>query len=210
MDSPNPSPKKKTPQNAEKVAKQAIEQAMQSAEITPTKKKTGRPSKYTPEIAQQMCEMLAEGIPLREICRQEGFPEWRTVYDWMWKDEALGDKGTGLSTAIAHARDIGYDALAEDCLRIADNPMVSEKVTLTEDPKTGKLNRSVIQFDDVNARKLQVETRLKLLAKFNPKKYGDKVQVGGDPDNPTKIQVDVSLFDTLLTTLETRRQAKNG
>ena len=95
-------------------------------------------------------------------------------------------------------------------LRIADNPMLSEKITLTEDPKTGNINRSVIQFDDVNARKLQVETRLKLLAKFNPKKYGDKVQVGGDPDNPTKIQVDVSLFDTLLQTLETRRQAKNG
>ena len=71
-------------------------------EAEPAKgKKTGRPSKYTPEIAQQMCEMLSEGVPLREICRMEGFPAWRTVYDWMYRDDALGEKGVGLSAAIA-------------------------------------------------------------------------------------------------------------
>lgn len=210
MDSPNPSPKKKTPQNAEKVAKQAIEQAKQSAETEPQKKKTGRPSKYSPEIAKQICEQLSDGIPLREICRQEGFPAWQTIYDWMYRDDALGEEGVGLSRAIAHARDVGYDAIAEDCLRIADNPATSEKITLTEDPKTGNISKSIIQFDDVNARKLQVETRLKLLAKFNPKKYGDRVALAGDAENPLKTQVDVTLFDTILTTLETRRQSKNG
>jgi hypothetical protein len=190
------------------VAKQAIEQAMQSAGTEPQKKKTGRPSKYTPEIAKQMCEMLADGIPLREICRQDGFPAWQTVYDWMYRDDALGEKGVGLSRAIAHARDIGYDALAEDCLRIADNPMLSEKITLTEDPKTGNINRSVIQFDDVNARKLQVETRLKLLAKFNPKKYGDRVQLSGDAENPLSHKVEVQFFDEVVENLQLRR--KNG
>ena len=167
------------------------------------KSKTGRPSKYTPELARLICEKLSEGIPLREICREEGFPAWRTVYDWMWKDEEL-------STAIAHARDLGYDAMAEDCLRIADTPKLIEKVTTSTDPKTGAEIKSITTFDDVHARKLQVETRLKLLAKFNPKKYGDRLEVAGDANNPLKAQVDVSVFDTLLTTLETRRQAKNG
>mgnify|MGYP006267838209 CR=1 FL=1 len=208
MDSPNPSPKKKTPQNAEKVAKQAIEQAMQSAETTPPKKKMGRPLKYDPAIADKICEQLADGIPLREICRQDGYPAWQTIYYWMTADDALGEKGKGLSKAIAHARDIGYDALAEDCLRIADNPMLSEKITLTEDPKTGNINRSVIQFDDVNARKLQVETRLKLLAKFNPKKYGDRVQLSGDAENPLSHKVEVQFFDEVVENLQLRR--KNG
>lgn len=173
---------------------------MQFAENEPQKKKTGRPSKYTPEIARQICEQLSEGIPLREICRQEGFPEWRTIYDWMWKDEAL-------STAIAHARDVGYDKMAEECLSIADDATNDWMEKLD---KNGQPVGWILNGDHVQRSKLRIETRLKLLAKFNPKKYGEKVQVGGDPDNPTKIQVDVSLFDTLLQTLETRRQAKNG
>jgi hypothetical protein len=36
-------------------------------------KKTGRPSKYTKEMAEDICQQLSEGIPLREICRQEGY-----------------------------------------------------------------------------------------------------------------------------------------
>ena len=90
-------------------------------------KKTGRPSKYDPEIARIICEQLSEGIPLRQICRDnDGFPAWRTVYDWMGRDDAL-------SASIARARDIGYDALAEECLHIADTPTVFERVTETID-----------------------------------------------------------------------------
>jgi hypothetical protein len=48
MDSPNPKPRKKTPQNAGKVAQEAIEQAKASAEAAPEKKKTGRPSQVHP------------------------------------------------------------------------------------------------------------------------------------------------------------------
>lgn len=32
--------------------------------------------------------------------------------------------------------------------------------------------------------KLRIDTRLKLLAKWDPKRYGDKQLVGSDPDNP--------------------------
>jgi len=136
-------------------------------------KKTGRPSKYDPEIARIICEQLSEGIPLRQICRDnDGFPAWRTVYDWMGRDDAL-------SASIARARDIGYDALAEECLHIADTPTLFERVTETIDPKTKEKVRAVVRGDDVNARKLQIETRLKLLAKFHPTKYGDRVAIEG-------------------------------
>ena len=79
----NPQPKKKASQNAEKVASQAIGKASEESKDAP-RKKIGRPSKYTPEIAQQMCEMLADGIPLREICRQEGIPEKRLPSRFGW------------------------------------------------------------------------------------------------------------------------------
>jgi hypothetical protein len=205
MDSPNPKPKKKTAQNAEKGASQAILEAIPQAKPEPPKKKTGRPSKYTPEIAQEMCKMLADGIPLREICRQEGFPAWQTVYDWMYQDDARGEEGVGLSRAIARAREIGYDALAEECLSIADD---ATNDWMEKHDKDGVAVGWQLNGDHVQRSKLRIETRLKLLAKFNPKKYGDKIALAGDRENPIQAQVDVSIFDTLVQSLEARRQEK--
>lgn len=160
----------------------------------------GKPTKYSPEIAQQICEQLSEGIPLRQICRQEGFPAWRTIYDWMWRDDALGDKGVGLSTAIAYARDLGYDAIAEDCIIIADTPQLGQTQVMDD-----KGSRVTIE-DMLGHRKLQIETRLKLLAKFNPKKYGDRVQMVGSSDEPLNVNLDSKqLFDALLTQIELKR-----
>jgi len=136
--------------------------------------KTGRPSKYDPEIARVICEQLSEGIPLRQICRDnEGFPAWRTVYDWMARDDALGSDGVGLSASIARARDIGYDALAEECLLIADTPQFGQKQVMSDEGSTTTVE------DMLGHRKLQIETRLKLLAKFHPTKYGDRVAIEG-------------------------------
>ena len=201
MDSPNPKPRKKTPQNAGKVAAKAIAEAKASSEIAPEKKKTGRPSKYTPEIAQEMCNRLANGEPLRQICRDEGFPAWQTVYDWMYRDDALGEAGVGLSGAIAKAREIGQDAIAEQIwLEVNQEP---ERI-LSEGG--GRVDSGYVQWQKVKA-----EIGLKLLAKWNPKRYGDKIALGGDPGNPLQTQVDVTIFDTLVQTLETRRQDKaNG
>ena len=140
---------------------------------TPAPKKMGRPSKYDPEIARIICEQLSEGIPLRQICREnEGFPAWRTVYDWMGRDEEL-------SASIARARDIGYDALAEECLQIADNIKVGVRKVYSSGAEEGEDSMTVTEEDMLGHRKLQIETRLKLLAKFHPTKYGDRVAIEG-------------------------------
>lgn len=200
MDSQTPKPKKKTRQNAEKGASQAILEAIPQPESAPQKKKTGRPSKYTPEIAQEMCALLADGIPLREICRRDGFPAWQTVYDWMYRDDALGEEGVGLSGAIARAREVGQDAIAEQIW--VDINAEPERI-LSEGG--GRIDPGYVQW-----QKAKAEIGLKLLAKWNPKRYGDKIALGGDPGNPVQTQVDISLFDTLLMSLEARRQEKSN
>jgi len=163
--------------------------------VAAPKNKGGRPSKYDPDIARMMCEMLSEGIPLRQICREnEGFPAWRTVYDWMKKDPDL-------STAIAHARDMGYDAMAEECLQIADTPQFGLIETHDDEGK-----KTVRKEDMLGHRKLQIETRLKLLAKFNPKKYGDKVVHSGDDENPVVIENNMNVFGELLKNIKMQRQ----
>ena len=198
MDSQDPKPRKKTRQKAENEASQAVIVAPAQEQSEPPKKKIGRPSKYTPEIAQEMCRMLADGIPLREICRQEGFPEWRTVYDWMYRDDALGEAGVGLSASIARAREVGQDAIAEQIWLDMNQP--PERI-LSEGG--GRVDSGYVQW-----QKAKAEIGLKLLAKWNPKRYGDRVQLAGDAENPLKTQVDLTIFDTLVETLEARRQSK--
>jgi hypothetical protein len=62
-----------------------------------------------------------------------------------------------INLRIARAREDGHDALAEQCQVLSDTPP-----------------RDAVE---VQWRKLQIETRLKLLAKWNPRKYGDRVGV---------------------------------
>lgn len=165
-------------------------------------KKIGRPTKYTPEIAKQMCEMLADGIPLREICRQEGFPNWRTVYEWMYRDDSLGGAGVNLSAHIARAREVGQDAMAER----AYLDMYQEPERILTD-SGGKIDPGYVQL--VKAR---AEITLKLLAKWNPKRYGDRVQLAGDADNPLKTETTIQageLFNAILQNMELKKQSQS-
>lgn len=125
----------------------------------PSPAKPGRPSTFTQKVADEICERLSQGEPLRQICRDERMPSWRTVYDWK---AAHAD----FAARIAHAREAGFDAIAEECLEIADETAFDTILTDQGDrPNSEWITRS----------RLRVETRLKLLAKWDPKRYGDKV-----------------------------------
>ena len=150
---------------------QKVEESTQPAAQNKEKKATGRPSKYTPELSREICERLSEGEPLRQICRDAHMPAWRTVYDWMGKSEDL-------AAAIARARDIGYDKMAEECLEIADNMQMGLKETVHVDAK-GNESVSRANEDMLGHRRLQIETRLKLLAKFHPHQVRRQGREGG-------------------------------
>jgi hypothetical protein len=120
-----------------------------------------RPSLYTPELIEAICADLEQGIPLTHICAGDDMPAPRTVRAW----EAEMPE---VAAAIARARELGEVALAEQCLTIADDEHHDWVMT-----KKGEVTNEVA----IGRAKLQIDTRLKLLAKFNPKKWGDKQQV---------------------------------
>jgi len=99
-------------------------------------------------------------------------PAWRTVYDWM-------DVNPDFAAGFARARVTGFDAIAQEALIIADTPL--EGIETTEDEKGTSIKRG----DMLGHRKLQIETRLKLLAKWDPKRYGDKLAIGGADGLPS-------------------------
>lgn len=119
----------------------------------------GRPSLYNPQIIDEICQWIADGKTLREFCRQDGKPSYSAVYDWLEDDESF-------RTRFARARETGEDVIAQECLEIADDS--------TNDWVESKFGPQLNQ-DHVQRSKLRIETRLKLLAKWNPKKYGDRV-----------------------------------
>lgn len=125
---------------------------------------TGRPSTFTEAKGQEIIDRISQGEPLAAICRDEHMPQLRTVYDWLEADEAL-------SARFARAREAGYDMIAVEALRIADTTIEG---TRTKVDKNGK---EVVIEDMLGHRRLQVETRLKLLAKWDPKRYGEKLDL---------------------------------
>ena len=132
-------------------------------------------STYTEAMAEYIEARISDGDTLREVCREADMPAWRTVYDWM---KAQPD----FAARIARARELGEEAILADALRIADTPIIGVSKTLKSD---GSVEAK--EEDMLGHRKLQIETRLKLLAKWNPKKYGDKVTHSGDPTAPISL-----------------------
>lgn len=136
---------------------------------------------FTQEIADEICQRLAEGEPLRQICRDEHMPAWRTVYCWR-------EQFPEFDTAISRARDIGTDAIAEDTLNLIDTePEFAESWS----NGGGSKHRDSAH---VTWLKNRVEQRMKLLAKWNPKRYGDKLELAGNKDAPLTVHV-VQLTD---------------
>jgi len=159
-----------------------------------TGKKIGRPKGISPypnkeQIKIDLVAWIAQGKTLREFCRQKGMPHNTVLYDWEQEDAEFAQR-------IAHARETGHDAIADECAALAD----TEPLAVFDEQGNKRYDPGSIAW-----RKNQIETRLKLLAKWNPRKYGDKTVLAGDPDAPVKIAVDFVTFDAMLTNIELLR-----
>lgn len=133
----------------------------------------GIASTFTQKIADEICERIATGEPLRAICRDDHMPARRTVYDWM-------DADPDFAAHFARAREVGFDEIAEGTLEIADDA--------TRDTRHTERGEAC-DTEWVARSKLRVETRLKLLAKWSPKKYGEKTSMEVTGANGGPVQV---------------------
>lgn len=125
----------------------------------------GRPSKYTKALAARICEQLANGLSLREVCKSEDMPPESTVRQW-----AIDNQG-GFSAQYAKAREIGYHAMADELLEIADDAKNDWMERNGEEDVGWQLNG-----DHVQRSRLRLDTRKWMLSKVLPKVYGDKVE----------------------------------
>lgn len=118
-----------------------------------------RPSEYTQEIANKICEELATGKSLRTVCLGEDMPAIKTVFNW-FKSYPL------FLQQYAQAKQESADAMAEEILDLSDGAIAVIKNGAEK--KSNALAQAV---------KLQVDTRKWIMSKMKPKKYGEKLDL---------------------------------
>lgn len=131
---------------------------------------TGRPSSFTQDAADTICERIANGESLRSICDDDGFPDKATVFRWLAANEAFRDQ-------YARSREAQADAVFDDILSIADdgrNDWMERKNR--DDQNIGWVENG----EALRRSQLRIDARKWMAGKLRPKKYGDKVDVGVD------------------------------
>jgi hypothetical protein len=123
----------------------------------------------TDEQIADICNRMAEGKSLRAVCRDLDLKESSVRY-WLNKNEQ----------AFAHsarARELGCDALADECLEIADATDIPPDV-----------------------KRIRIDTRIRLIGKWS-QRYSDKLTVSNNTTVTHRYDLD-SLSDERLVELE--------
>jgi hypothetical protein len=131
--------------------------------------KVGRPTLYSQELADKICEQLAMGKSLRTACNEKGMPSIAVIFLWFRTNKEFLEQ-------YARAKQESSDAMAEEILDISDDG--------TNDWMTIKNNRGkdieVPNNEVLQRSRLRVDTRKWLMSKMKPKKYGDKMDLTSD------------------------------
>ena len=136
------------------------------------KRGKGRPSKFSQELADEICHRLSLGQTMASICNDSHMPDYGTLWRWTRENSDFQDES-------ARARETGTHALADQCIAIADDP--------TLDPAD---------------KRIRIDTRIRLIGKWNQKKYGDKIEVESNQSNNIKLSFTIPHRDAPVDILE--------
>lgn len=114
------------------------------------KRPVGRPSKFSQDLAENICEQIANGKSLRAICAGDDMPSATTVFKWLNENQDFSEQ-------YARARDRQADYYAEEIIEISDSAEADSAA--------------------VAKARLQVDARKWAASKLAPKKYGDKSEL---------------------------------
>lgn len=140
--------------------------------------KTGRPSGYSTEIAEVICQRLSEGESLRQICRNEDMPGKSSVMRWLDEREDFREQ-------YARAHLLQADHFADEILEIADD---GSNDWIERETRSGNTIESA-DHEHINRSRLRVDARKWLMARMAPKKYGDKVGLEHSGPEGGELQV---------------------
>lgn len=123
----------------------------------------GRPTSFTTDIAERICDEIADGKSLRTICKSDEFPARRTVLYWLANPDNVA-----FVRQYERAREAAADCFAEDIIEIADQAR---------------------NKDDAPAIKVRIDARIWAASKLRPKVYGNHqaVALTGNEGGPIQV-----------------------
>jgi hypothetical protein len=146
-------------------------------------------STFTQDIADTICERIADGESLRSICADEAMPSTSTVCKWLAAEPSFSEQ-------YARARELQADALFDEILEIADdgtNDWMERKNA--DDQSIGWRENG----EALRRSQLRVDARKWMAGKLQAKKYGDKLDLNhsGTIGTMSEDQVNARLAELL-------------
>ncbi len=137
---------------------------------TPTPKKMGRPTLYTPELASKICQEIGKGKSLTSVLKDDDMPGMTAVFDWLIKYEDFAKN-------YARATNERVEVRIEKAFDIADDAINDY---MEDNYEKGKTPGYQLNGENIQRSKLRVDLIKWYASRMLPKKYGDKLDVTSD------------------------------
>lgn len=118
---------------------------------------------YSPDVAHELCERIASGRTLADVCRDDDMPHRVSVSRWLVDDDPAMDD---FRKRYAMARQLLVEYWADQIIDIADDG--SQDYEFVE-------GKEVFRKEHVQRSRLMIDSRKWLMCKLKPGVYGDKV-----------------------------------
>ena len=158
--------------------------------VVKTAKPAGRPVRKDKPFYQELMLAAISSTEkgLKKLCeefRKEDpkFPSHMSFIRWTVEDE-------GFRALYTRAKEEQAEILAEQIIDISDDDSLD--IGFKED------GTPFIKGDNIQRARLRVESRKWIASKLKPKKYGDKLAVGGDDGGPIRVALTISNEDANL------------
>ncbi len=138
----------------------------------------GRPTKYSPEMVDLICEKVATNdMGLPRLCKKyPEMPSEETIRRWLYNYPEFRGK-------YAQAKIEQADFLAEQCLEIADDS--------SNDIKINDEGYETFNGEFAARSRIRIDTRKWLASKLLPKQYGDAKELQDEKDKNAELQEEI-------------------
>lgn len=161
---------------------------------TPDKGKVGRPTKYSPEVAEQLCAKLSTSqLGLKQVAKDMGYTPSK-VWEWLAKYPEFRE-------LYVRAREFQTELWYDDMLSITMAPYTHNGRPADDEEEPGIPLEGAAAFAETNRRKLIVDTLKWMLSKLQPRRFGTNYQA------PPQARLGTVTADQFNQLLETARKA---
>ncbi len=138
---------------------------------------------FSQTVKDEVIRRISGGETLLGICREENYPDARTVQWWVLKDPDYRER---YNQAVKMRCEVWAEQLKEK----GENPLVRAKVTETLGGKDGPVTKTET-YDAVDRARLDSDNTKWLLARLDPNRYGDKLTTENTTNANINMRVQV-------------------